>query len=141
MIKQCSQSLVKIAGQFIAGLHTTSTTLAWTFIYLTRLPKIQAKLRRALHAAYADGHADGRTPDLAKVTKIRVPYLDAVLEETLRLHATSLAGQASRDTELLGHHVPKGTNVILVANGPGFHAPSFAVDAALRHATAKTDHG
>ncbi|OAA82369.1 Cytochrome P450 [Akanthomyces lecanii RCEF 1005] len=73
-------------------------------------------------------------------TAARRTYVDAVLEEALRLHATSLARQASRDTELLGHHVPKGTNVILVANGPDFHAPSFAVDAALRHATAKTDH-
>ena len=70
-----------------------------------------------------------------------MPYLEAVLEEALRLHATSVARQAIRDTELFGHRIPKGTNVILIANGPGFHAPSFVVDTAQRSATAKTENG
>jgi cytochrome P450 len=116
-------------------------TLAWTFIYLTRPPDLQSKLRHALHAAYSDAHAEKRAPTLAELTKARVPYLEAVLEEALRLHATSLARQASRDTELLGHRIPKGTNVIVVANGPGFHTPSFNVDVARRSATATKTKG
>ncbi|CEJ86586.1 hypothetical protein VHEMI04148 [[Torrubiella] hemipterigena] len=131
----------EIAGQFIAGLHTTSTTLAWTFIYLTRLPKIQTKLRSALHDAYAEARAEDRIPSLAEVTKTRVPYLEAVLEEALRLHATSLARQTNCDTVVLGHHIPKGTNVILIANGPGFHIPSLVVDSAKRSPTAKSATG
>ncbi|KAF2251175.1 cytochrome P450 [Trematosphaeria pertusa] len=131
----------EIAGQFIAGLHTTSTTLAWTFIYLTRLPEIQANLRDALYKGYPDAHAEKRFPTLAELNKARVPYLEAVLEEALRLHATSVARQATRDTELFGHPVPKGTNVILIANGPGFHAPSMQVDPARRGATVKTNNG
>ncbi|KAF4814429.1 Cytochrome P450 monooxygenase TRI13 [Colletotrichum siamense] len=131
----------EIAGQFIAGLHTTSTTLAWTFIYLTQLPDIQTKLRHALHTSYADAHNQSRTPTLAELNKIRVPYLEAVLEEALRLHATSVARQATRDTEVFGHRIPKGTNVVMVANGPGFHAPSFDVDPSRRSATAKTTVG
>ncbi|KAK1992804.1 cytochrome p450 monooxygenase [Colletotrichum falcatum] len=131
----------EIAGQFIAGLHTTSTTLAWTFIYLTRLPAIQAKLRDALHAAYADARSESRAPTLAELNGTRVPYLEAVLEEALRLHATSVARQATRDTEILGHRIPKGTNVIMVANGPGFHSPPLDVDPGRRSATAKTTAG
>ncbi|KAI9752220.1 MAG: hypothetical protein M4579_005723 [Chaenotheca gracillima] len=131
----------EIAGQFIAGLHTTSTTLAWTFIYMTRIPEIQTKLRNALHAAYADALEEGRPPTLAELNKTRVPYLEAVLEEALRLHATSVARQASRDTEVFGHRVPQGTNVVLIANGPGFHAPSFNVDAGQRSPTAKKSNG
>ncbi|KAL3292545.1 cytochrome P450 [Colletotrichum asianum] len=115
----------EIAGQFIAGLHTTSTTLAWTFIYLTRLPDIQIKLRHALHTSYADAHNQSRTPTLAELNKIRVPYLEA----------------ATRDTEVFGHRIPKGTTVVMVANGPGFHAPSFDVEPSRRNATAKTTVG
>ncbi|KAE9565955.1 hypothetical protein CGMCC3_g17858 [Colletotrichum fructicola] len=131
----------EIAGQFIAGLHTTSTTLAWTFIYLTRLPDIQTKLRDALHTAYADARNENRTPTLAELNKTRVPYLEAVLEEALRLHATSVARQATRDTEIFGHRIPKGTNVVMVANGPGFHSPSLDVDPGRRNTTAKTTVG
>jgi cytochrome P450 len=131
----------EIAGQFIAGLHTTSTTLAWTFIYLTRFPHIQCKLRDAIHLAYSDAHDQRRAPTLAELTKTRVPYLEAVLEEALRLHATSIARQATRDTELLGYHIPKGTNVVLIANGPGFHAPPFDIDSKLRSATATKSRG
>lgn len=75
------------------------------------------------------------------MNKTRVPYLEAVLEEGLRLHATSLARQATKDTELFGHHVPKGTNVVLIANGPGTHAPSFNVDPSKRSATVKMENG
>jgi hypothetical protein len=132
---------VQIAGQFIAGLHTTSTTLAWTFIYLTRFPHIQRKLRDAMHLAYSDAHDQRRAPTLTELTKTRIPYLEAVLEEALRLHATSIARQATRDTELLGYHIPKGTNVVLIANGPGFHEPSFDIDSKLRSPTATKSSG
>ncbi|KAJ5096379.1 cytochrome P450 [Penicillium alfredii] len=130
----------EIAGQFIAGLHTTSTTIAWTFIYLTRYPEIQNKLLQALQTAYPEAHAEKRAPTLAELTKSREPYLEAVLEEALRLHATSLARQAIRDTEVFGHRIPKGTNVILIANGPGFHEPSFAIDPAKRSPTVKANN-
>jgi cytochrome P450 len=78
---------------------------------------------------------------LAELSKARSPYLEAVLEEALRLHATSVARQTIRDTELMGYHIPKDTNVIVIANGPGFHAPSFAVDASRRSPTAKAENG
>lgn len=133
-------SCTQIAGQFIAGLHTTSTTLAWTFIYLTKLPDIQNQLRQALHAAYPAAVSENRNPSLDELNKIRVPYLEGVLEEALRLHATSLARQAIRDTELYGHHIPKGTNVIVIANGPGFHEPSLPLDTSRRSETAKKGH-
>ncbi|RMJ20921.1 Cytochrome p450, partial [Aspergillus sp. HF37] len=130
----------EIAGQFIAGLHTASTTIAWALIYLSRYPEIQDKLRHSLHNAHTAATADKRIPTLAELTKARVPYLEAVLEEALRLHATSVAGQAVRDTEVFGQHVPKGTNVILIANGPGFHRPSFEIEPGLRSATSKSNN-
>ncbi|KAK3680824.1 cytochrome P450 [Podospora appendiculata] len=130
----------EIGGQFIAGLHTTSSTLAFIFIYLTRHPEAQTKLRHALHRAYSAALAENRAPTMAELTKTRIHYLEAVIEETLRLHATSITRQAIRDTELLGHHVPKGTNIIVIANGPGFHAPSLPLDPAMHSPTAKLNN-
>ncbi|KAJ5374388.1 cytochrome P450 [Penicillium concentricum] len=127
----------EIEGMFIAGTHSVSTTIAWALIYLTRYPEIQDKLRLALHTAYADAHAEERAPTIIELTNTRVPYLQAVLEEVLRLHATSVPRQAVRDTEILGQRIPKGTHVILVANGPSFHAPSFDIEPGLRSATVK----
>ncbi|KAJ5765922.1 cytochrome P450 [Penicillium odoratum] len=94
-----------ISGQYIAGLQMTSTTLAWSFIHMTRYPEIQNKLRKAL-----------------------------------RLHATSVARQTVRDTEIFSHHIPEGTNVIMIANGPGCHAPSLSVDEKLRSKTTKANN-
>ncbi|KAH8728604.1 cytochrome P450 [Phaeosphaeriaceae sp. PMI808] len=131
----------EIAGQFIAGLHTTSTTIAWTFIYLTRFSDVQDKLRNALRTMYKEAHEEKRNPTLDELTKRRVPYLEGVLEEALRLHATSVARQANRDTEVLGQCIPKGTNVVLIANGPGFHGPSFNIDGSLRNKTANKSKG
>ncbi|KAF5520693.1 Cytochrome P450 monooxygenase TRI13 [Colletotrichum aenigma] len=81
------------------------------------------------------------TPTLAELNKMWVPYLEAVLEEALQLHATSVAQQATRNTEVFSHRIPKGTNVVMVANRLGFHAPSFDVDPSWRNATAKTTVG
>ncbi|KAJ5170047.1 cytochrome P450 [Penicillium coprophilum] len=134
------KSGVLIAGLFIAGLHTISTTIAWSFIYLTRYPQVQERLRLALQTAYADADAENRAPTMIELTQTRVPYLEALLEETLRLHATSLTRQAICDTEILGKPVPKGTNVFLIANGPGFHGPSFDIEPSLRSATAKPNN-
>jgi len=45
----------------------------------------------------------------------KLPYLEAVIEETLRLRAAFLiARDAIRDTELLGHKIPKGTVCLLI---------------------------
>ncbi|KAF2806011.1 cytochrome P450 [Mytilinidion resinicola] len=132
----------EIGGQFIAGFHTSSSTLSWIFIHLTRSPDVQAKLRHALHTAYSAAHAERRPPSTAELTKGRVPYLDAVLDEVLRLHATLLSRQAITDTQLFGYRIPKGTTVFIMANGPGFHSPSLAAAAALRDASsAEPDSG
>jgi hypothetical protein len=68
-----------------------------------------------------------------------VPYLDAVIDEVLRLHATLLSRMAIRDTQLFGHHIPKGTTVWMLCNEPGFHSPSLDAAVAQRGPSAETD--
>lgn len=95
---------------------------------------VQTKLRSALQTAYAAAHAEGRQPTVVELWKTPVPYLDAVLEESLRYDSPiPLTGRESKvDTEILGRKIPKGTQVFFVSSGPGFLSPPIPVAATDR---------
>jgi len=128
----------ELYGYIGAGNDTTSTTLQWEIKYLAKHTDVQTKLRAALRAAFPEAHAQGRQPEIAEMTakmaNHQIPYLDAVLEETLRLNGPipTLMREATCDTVILGHHVPKGTNVFFDIAGPSMHRPSIPVDESLR---------
>ena len=61
----------------VAGHETTATSLVWALYRLHRHPETLARLRTEL----ADLDPDGDPAELS-----RLPYLDAVCQETLRLH-------------------------------------------------------
>ena len=63
----------------IAGYETTSIALTWALIELSRNQDIQSKLRAELAEV---GDADLTWEDLTT----HLPYLDAVVNETLRIH-------------------------------------------------------
>lgn len=60
-----------------AGHETTAITLSWAFYWLHRNPETLSKLREELDALPVDA-----APDVI----VRLPYLDAVCSETLRLY-------------------------------------------------------
>ncbi|KAG2101118.1 cytochrome P450 [Suillus discolor] len=62
----------------LAGYETTSTSLTWVLIELSRHPNVQTRLREELLAFGPDPTYDQ--------LKANLPYLDAVVHETLRLH-------------------------------------------------------
>jgi hypothetical protein len=134
-----STNTQQIGGQFLAGYHTSSSTLGWIFIHLTRAPDIQTKLRSTVHAAFNIAHAEKRAPTHAEMLKIRVPYVDAVIDEVLRLHATIMSRMALRDTQIFGKHIPKGATVWMLCNGPGFQSPSFDDAIKKRGPSTETD--
>ncbi|EIW76168.1 cytochrome P450 [Coniophora puteana RWD-64-598 SS2] len=76
----------------VAGYETTSIALTWALIELSRNQDIQSKLRAEL-AEFQD--ADLTWEDLTT----RLPYLDAVVHETLRVHPslTDVIRVATRD--------------------------------------------
>jgi cytochrome P450 len=66
--------------------------------------------------------------------KTSIPYLDATIEEILRT-ALVFPGAfriATVDTKILGHRIPKGTDVFLLHNGPGYLSPGFDIPDSLR---------
>ncbi|EGN95464.1 hypothetical protein SERLA73DRAFT_113010 [Serpula lacrymans var. lacrymans S7.3] len=69
-----------------AGHETTSNTLTWVLLELSRHPEMQTKLRREIQrgqaAAYSRGQAEMSMQDMEAL-----PYLGAVIKETLRFHA------------------------------------------------------
>ncbi|KAI3316576.1 cytochrome P450 [Xylariaceae sp. AK1471] len=133
-----SQDMVdEIFGNIVAGHDTTSSTLGWVLKFLTDYQDTQVKLRKALHSAYDAAVAETRNPTLAEVAHHKVPYLDAVVEEALRLSPISVTREAMCDVELLGHRIPKGTVVFFMANGPSFYEPSFEIDEYKRSPTSQ----
>ncbi|MER7452455.1 cytochrome P450 [Nocardia beijingensis] len=67
----------QIRTLLVAGHETTATTLVWALFRLHRAPEALDRLRRELR----DAGWDASPEDLAAL-----PYLDAVCQETLRLH-------------------------------------------------------
>uniref|UniRef100_A0A0E0M1V4 Cytochrome P450 n=1 Tax=Oryza punctata TaxID=4537 RepID=A0A0E0M1V4_ORYPU len=102
---------------FIAGSHTTTTTVEWAMAELLRNPSKMAKARAELEEAF--GHGAVEEGELA-----RLPYLHAVIKETLRLHPPApllLPHRVSSDSEpaggvtLGGYSVPSGARVLINA--------------------------
>ncbi|KAF6811908.1 cytochrome p450 monooxygenase [Colletotrichum plurivorum] len=119
----------EVFGVVVAGHDTTSTTMCWGVKLLADNPQAQTKLREALRTGFADALAEGRSPTIREITSTKIPYLDATMEEILRCGgATPLVDrEATCDTELLGHRIPKGTVVMCLSRGPSMLQPGFEV--------------
>ncbi|KAI0668208.1 cytochrome P450 [Trametes maxima] len=71
--------LAQVPTFLVAGHETTSTATTWCLYALTQAPAVQAKLRAELLGVTSDA------PTMDELSAL--PYLDAVVRETLRLHA------------------------------------------------------
>lgn len=82
---------------FVAGHETTANALTWSWYLLARHPQVRDRLRDELTA-------DPQTP-----------YLDAVLNETLRLYppAWILGRDALREIDVNGWRIRKGATILM----------------------------
>ncbi|KAF2829534.1 cytochrome P450 [Ophiobolus disseminans] len=122
-------------GFMLAGHDTEATAVSWGVKYLTDNPMSQSLLRTALHTAFPHALNADRAPTYQELSTSSIPYLDATVEEILR-HANTIAfvvRQALNDTSVLGHHIPKGTDVFLMANGAGYLEPNIPLTPADSH--------
>ena len=101
--------IVLMMDVLFAGVDPVSSTLSWAIVYLVNYPNVQTKLHRELD----DVTGRNRHPSLSD--RSRLPYLEAVMHETLRLASPvplSIPHKAVANTTLQGFTVPKDCSVI-----------------------------
>nr|WP_293098134.1 cytochrome P450 [Okeania sp. SIO2F4] len=87
----------------LAGYETTATSLAWAFYWIHRQPEIYRKLLQELETL-------GNDPYPMKI--IKLPYLNAVCCETLRIYPVVLIvspREAKSPIAIMGQEYPVGT--------------------------------
>lgn len=121
-------------GYLLGGYETTGTTIAWWIKYMILRQDVQARLRDDIRRAHASAIEEDRWPTVDEIGSAKTPYLDAVVEETLRIRGVVAvtARQATQDTQVLGYRIPKGTIIFLPSTGPGLTEPALASAKALR---------
>ncbi|KLO16841.1 cytochrome P450 [Schizopora paradoxa] len=119
--------LSQIPTFLVAGHETSSTQTTWTLFELAQNPKIQIRLREELLSVPTD------TPSMDEVQAL--PYLDAVLRESLRLHGAvpATSRKAAKDDIIpLGEPIVdmSGNTIseICVKKGDVFVIPITAVN-------------
>ncbi|KAK7303623.1 hypothetical protein RJT34_14534 [Clitoria ternatea] len=94
----------------VAGTDTTSYTLEWAMAELLHNPTTMSKAKKELEETVGLGNPIEES-DIAKL-----PYLQAIMKETLRLHPPApflLPRKAKVDVELNGFTIPKGAQVLI----------------------------
>ncbi|KAL7593713.1 hypothetical protein Lser_V15G31715 [Lactuca serriola] len=95
---------------FVAGTDTTSTTLEWAMAELIRNPHKMEKARSELTKFMQNNNKNIHEHDISKL-----PYLQAIIKETLRLHPPApllLPHRAMLDLEIQGFIVPKNAQIL-----------------------------
>lgn len=112
----------------MTGHHTTSAAMTWVTKYLTGYQSAQRRLREELYASIPQAVEEHRPPSFEELRRARLPYLEAVIEETRRLTPFVIVREATRDLEILGRRIPKGAQCLMLSAGPGVTLPSVPVD-------------
>ncbi|KOM27577.1 hypothetical protein LR48_Vigan442s001300 [Vigna angularis] len=95
---------------FVAGTDTTTSTLEWAMSELVRNPEIMSKATEELELTIGRGNPV-KESDIA-----RLPYLEAIIRETLRLHPPVpflLPRKAETDVNVCGYTIPKDAQVLV----------------------------
>ncbi|WKX99602.1 hypothetical protein Q1695_014463 [Nippostrongylus brasiliensis] len=94
---------------WIAGMETTSNTLAWSVVYMLNFPDIQAKVQEELDREI------GSSRQITTTDKNQLVYTNAVINEVQRLAnlvPVNLFHQTTRDVQMGPYHLPAGTGVV-----------------------------
>jgi cytochrome P450 len=94
----------EVFGLLYTGFSTTANTLAWAFVEILDNPRVHDKLTGEI----------GDSP-ITREALNELPYLEATLKETLRLHpVTPLNGVRllHHDLEIDGHLIPAGSILV-----------------------------
>ncbi|KAI3410239.1 uncharacterized protein J3R85_018940 [Psidium guajava] len=95
---------------FVAGADTTSSSVEWAMADLLHSPEKLLKAQAELHRVIGKGNLV-EEPDIA-----RLPYLQAIVKETFRMHPAVpflLPRKCGADLEVGGYTVPEGAQVFV----------------------------
>ncbi|KAJ6292726.1 hypothetical protein OIU78_024831 [Salix suchowensis] len=99
-----------VLEMFTAGSDTTTSTLEWAMAELLRNPNLLKKVQTELRTTIGSGKKLG-DKDIENL-----PYLKAVIKETLRLHPPLpflVPHMAMNPCEMLGYYIPKETTILV----------------------------
>ncbi|KAK3008064.1 hypothetical protein RJ639_013507, partial [Escallonia herrerae] len=99
-----------ILEMFFAVSESTSSTIEWAMAELLRAPNLMKKVKEEL------GEVIGQCRDVEETDINKLPYLQAVVKETLRLHPAIpllLPRNTMQDTNYVGYHIPQNTRVLV----------------------------
>ncbi|EUC40094.1 hypothetical protein COCMIDRAFT_41530 [Bipolaris oryzae ATCC 44560] len=77
--------------------------MCWSFELILDDPDVQKKLLKSLRSFHTAAVTEYRLPTHSEICDASIPYLDAVVEESLRLE----------DTVVLGHCIPEGIHIMM----------------------------
>ncbi|KAM7491069.1 hypothetical protein LguiA_033990 [Lonicera macranthoides] len=96
---------------FLAGTETSSVITEWAITELIRHPSIMEKVRLEITEKLGEGRME-------EAVILGLPYLQAVVKETLRLHLPVpllLPHKTETDVSMYGYEIPKNTQVLVNA--------------------------
>nr|P37122.1 RecName: Full=Cytochrome P450 76A2; AltName: Full=CYPLXXVIA2; AltName: Full=Cytochrome P-450EG7 [Solanum melongena]CAA50648.1 P450 hydroxylase [Solanum melongena] len=101
-----------VLEMFLAGTETTSSSVEWALTELLRHPEAMAKVKTEISQAI-EPNRKFEDSDIENL-----PYMQAVLKESLRLHPPLpflIPRETIQDTKFMGYDVPKDTQVLVNA--------------------------
>ncbi|KAJ4835148.1 hypothetical protein Tsubulata_033457, partial [Turnera subulata] len=114
--KDMMDILLQIAGDtnredlIAGGTESTAVTAEWALAELLRKPEIFDKATEELDRVI------GKERWVEEKDIVNLPYVDAIIKETMRLHNVSpllVPRLAREDVQIAGYDIPKGTRVMV----------------------------
>eukprot|EP01018_Ginkgo_biloba_P031776 Gb_10323 [translate_table: standard] len=98
-----------ILDLFAAGTDTSAITTEWALSELLRNPQIMRKAQQELDSVV------GKERIVEESDIPNLPYLQAIVKETLRLHPAGplLVRESTEDCNVMGYHIPGKTRIFV----------------------------
>ncbi|XP_047160662.1 flavonoid 3'-monooxygenase-like [Vigna umbellata] len=107
----CEEEIKAILlNMFGAGTDTSSSTIEWAMAEIIRNPRIMVEVQQEIDSVVGENRL------VTELDLPQLPYLQAVVKETLRLHPPtplSIPRFAEKSCEILGYHIPKGATLMV----------------------------
>ncbi|GAA0173302.1 oxygenase [Lithospermum erythrorhizon] len=94
----------------VGGTHTITSTVEWAMVELLQNSNIMAKVKQELAEKIKVGE------EVKEQNMAQLPYLAAVIKETMRLHTMALLllpHRTEAETEINGYKIPKNSHLLV----------------------------